>query len=98
MSPCLSCAEMQEYLAEEAAKGHDFLRILYGDGSPAAGSHVHLDWGKIQWFFGLPLTTEDEKLADERKAFRIKEGLEVPTLVTLEDSLAICGHASRPRG
>ncbi len=57
-----------------------------------------IDWSKVDWVYGIPSTTGPEKLAEERTAFRIKEGLEVPTVVTDEDCLAIGGHMDRLRG
>ncbi len=57
-----------------------------------------IDWSKVDWVYGVPSTTEPEKRAEERTAFRIKEGLEVPTEVTPEDCLAIGGHMDRLRG
>ncbi len=58
-----------------------------------------IDWSKVQWVHGgIPPASEVETLAAERTAFRIQEGLEVPTVVTDEDCSAICGHMDRLRG
>ncbi len=83
----IHCNTMAEYYAA-AREAKVTIAPLYGA----------IDWSKVEWCYGgIPTTSEAEKRSDERKAFRIKEGLEVPTLVTPEDSVAICGHASRSR-
>ncbi len=62
-------------------------------------SIIAIDWSKVQWVHGgIPPVSEVETLAAERTAFRIQEGLEVPTVVTDEDCLAIGGHMDRLRG